>query len=379
MKLDGITVLDFTQFMAGPMVSSMMADHGARVIKVESPEGDPTRRGPRSRPGQDMGDSFRVLNRGKQSVVLDLKQPAHREAAQRLIRGADVVVEAFRPGVADRLGIGYADACALRPDIVYASLSAFGQSGLLKDVAAHDTMVQALAGTFAFDAEGRPVEPTVSLAAVAAAQFALSAILMALLAARSGRGGDHIDISMHDAALAIRGGMTAAALAAREQPQHFASPSASALAESYRTADGHWLRIDARDPRAARGLLEALQHPGLLALAPGSPDAAQQPLRRALADIFESDTLAGWLHRLGAEAGIVPVLNYAEALAHPHTTSRNIVGADADGAPHLGSPMRFAHDTARPGFEAPALGQHTRQVLMAAGYSEAELAAVVCP
>jgi CoA:oxalate CoA-transferase len=368
MKLDGITVLDFTQFMAGPLVSSMMADHGARVIKVESPEGDPTRRGPRSHPGQATGDSFRVLNRGKQSIVLDLKQPAHREAAQRLIRGADVVVEAFRPGVADRLGIGYAEASALNPNIVYTSLSAFGQSGMLKDVAAHDSMVQALAGTFAFDAEGRPVDPPVSLAAVAAAQFALSAILMALLAARSGQGGDHIDISMHDAALAIRGGLTAAGLATLEQPQHFTGPAATPLAESYRTADGHWLRIDARDQRAARGLLEALQRPDLM-------DAAKEPVRKALTDIFASATLADWLDRLGIEAGVVPVLNYAEALAHPHTTSRGMIGSDAEGALHLGSPMRFARDAARPRYETSALGQDTRQVLVDLGYGDDELAA----
>jgi crotonobetainyl-CoA:carnitine CoA-transferase CaiB-like acyl-CoA transferase len=366
MKLDGITVLDFTQFMAGPMVSSMMADHGARVIKVEPPGGDPTRHGLRSRPGQDTGDTFRVLNRGKRSVVLDLKQAPHRAVAQRLIAGADVVVEAFRPGVAARLGVGYADAHALNPDIVYASLSAFGQSGVLKDVPAHDTAVQALAGAFASDADGRPVEPAVSLAGVAAAQFALSAILMALLAARSGHGGDHVDISMHDAALAIRGGMTAAALAAREQPQQFVGMAASALAESYRTADGRWLRVDARDERAANGLLDALQLPRTLGPA----------LRPALVEMFGSDTQAKWLERLGPELGVVPVLNYAEALAHPHTASRGIIGNDASGAPHLGSAMRFVGGAAQADFEVPGLGQHSRQVLTEAGYGEDELGAL---
>jgi crotonobetainyl-CoA:carnitine CoA-transferase CaiB-like acyl-CoA transferase len=369
MKLTGITVLDFTQFMTGPMVSAIMADHGANVIKVEPPQGDPTRQGPRSLAGQNDGDTFRVLNRGKHSLVLDLKEPTHLETARALIRDADVVLESFRPGVADRLGIGYADANALNPNIVYCSISAFGQIGLLKDVAAHDTMVQALAGALAIDADGRPVEPTVSLAGVAAAHFALSATLMALLAARAGQGGDHIDISMHDAALAVRGGATAAALATLETPSHFAGPAVYALNASYRTAEGRWLRVDARDRRAATTLLEALSRPDLL---PGALDAdppAQAALSATLTSIFAEASLDDWMHRLGLAGGVAPVLNYAEALAHPHTASRGLIGTDTEGGKHLHSPIRFLRDPSRPDFTTPELGQHTDWLKAAAGAS----------
>jgi crotonobetainyl-CoA:carnitine CoA-transferase CaiB-like acyl-CoA transferase len=357
MKLTGITVLDFTQFMAGPMVSAIMADHGANVIKVEPVQGDPTRQGPRSLAGQSAGDTFRVLNRGKHSLVLDLKDPAHLETARALIRDADVLLESFRPGVAERLGIGYNDANALNPNIVYCSISAFGQNGLLKDVAAHDTMVQALAGAFAFDADGRPVEPPVSLAGVAAAQFALSATLMALLAARSGQGGDHIDMSMHDAALAVRGGLTAAALAMLETPKHFAGPAAHALNASYRTGDGRWLRVDARDRRAATSLLDALARPDLLPGALSADPQVQAGLSETLAAIFANASLDAWMLRLGLAGGVAPVLNYAEALAHPHTISRGLIGTDTDGGKHLHSPIRFLLDPSQPDFTTPGLGQ----------------------
>ena len=144
MKLKGLKVVDFSSFLPGPYLTMTLADHGAEVIKVEAPGGDH---------GRHIGLSdgpvtvfFRNLNRGKQSVVLDLKTPAGREAALKLTDVADVVVETFRPGVADRLGIGY-DAVARRnPRVVYCSISAFGQSGPYRDRPAHDLALQAVGG-----------------------------------------------------------------------------------------------------------------------------------------------------------------------------------------------------------------------------------------
>ncbi|WP_158916580.1 CaiB/BaiF CoA-transferase family protein [Caulobacter sp. S45] len=358
MKLSGVTVVDFSQFMAGPMTTAMLADHGARVIKIEPPGGDPTRHGPRSRPGQATGDSFQVLNRGKLSVVLDLKAPADQEAALDLIAEADVVVESFRPGVAERLGVGYAAARARNPDLVYCSLSAFGQTGALKDLAAHDTVVQGLAGAFAYDAEGRPTPPSVSLAGVAAALFAMSAILMGLLSARAGNGGEHIDISMHDAALAVRGGMTAAALAAREDPRAFRPEIGLALTETYRTLDGGWLCLGAREPRTIVALLKLLGMAELVEIADKPPGRDQAALRAALTATIASDTLDNWMEHLAPLAGAVgPVLTYAEALAHPHTESRGIILTDEDGAPHLNTPIRFAREPSTPNLRVATLGQ----------------------
>jgi crotonobetainyl-CoA:carnitine CoA-transferase CaiB-like acyl-CoA transferase len=362
MKLSGVTVVDFSQFMAGPMVTAILADHGARVIKVEPPGGDPTRHGPKSLPGQAEGDSFRVLNRGKLSVVLDLKQAQDVAAALDLIAGAEVVVESFRPGVAERLGVGYAAAKARNPDLVYCSLSAFGQAGELADLAAHDTVVQGLAGAFAYSQDA-PVGPAVSLAGVAGAQFAVSAILMALLAARAGQGGDHIDISMHDAALAVRGGITAAALATEAQREDFRPELGLALADTYRTADGRWICLGAREPRSIKALLDRLDLSHLLPVALGPPGQAQAPLGAALSEAFAADTLDGWTERLAPLAGAFgPVLTLAEALAHPHTLSRDMVLTDAQGARHLNTPIRFAAQPSAPNLRIPALGEDTAAV-----------------
>jgi len=376
MKLAGLTVLDFTQFMAGPMAGSILADHGATVIKIEPPAGDPVRNhGVHSRPGQRGSDTFRALNRGKRSVVLDLKDPAHREAARRLIVEADVLIESFRPGVADRLGIGWGAASASNPELVYCSISAFGQSGTRKDLAAHDTAVQALAGAFAHDAEGRPVEPAVSLASVTSAQLAVSAILMALLA-RPVQGGEHIDIAMYDALLAVRGGLGQAALAALDAPASSGGQASYALSACYQASDGRWLRVDARDRNAARVLLEALALTDWLpaALDPAGPQAA---LREALAAGFLLGSQAHWLERPGSTGGIAPVVNYAEALAHEHTASRGMIAADAEGGWHLSSPIRFLCSPASADFDVPVLGEGTCRMLEDVGYSAAEIAALV--
>jgi crotonobetainyl-CoA:carnitine CoA-transferase CaiB-like acyl-CoA transferase len=376
MKLTGVTVLDFSQFMAGPMVSAMMVDHGARVIKVEPPGGDPTRKGPKSDPAQEASDSFQTLNRGKRSILLDLKRPAHRDAALRLMRQADVMLESFRPGVADRLGIGYAVASAANPNIVYTSLSAFGQSGDLRDVGAHDTVVQAMAGASSIDMEDRPVNPAISVAGVAAAQFALAGILMGLLAARRGEGGDHLDLAMFDAALAVRGGTTAAALAWNGDPGAFRPGTGLALAETYRTSDDRWLSLGAREPRSAEALLTVLGVAEFLPLAFGPGGAAQAPLRAALAAAFARESLAHWQARLDPTAtGAGPVLSYAEALVHPHTASRDMILTDAAGARHLATPIRFTRDPGRPDLSVPSLGQDTEAVLREAGYGDADLTA----
>jgi len=379
MQLTSLTVVDFTQFMAGPMVGALLADHGARVIKIEPPAGDPVRNlGVRSRPEQVGSDTFRALNRGKQSVVLDLKERAQRDVAQRLIGQADVVIESFRPGVADRLGIGYAVASAQRPGLVYGSISAFGQSGALKDLAAHDTVVQAMAGALARDAEGRPVEPAISLASVAAAQFALSAILMALLASREGQGGAHIDVAMYDAMLAIRGGLAQTALARLDAPDDFIGSTSYALSACYQASDGLWLRVDARDRSAAHALLEALALADWLpvALDPAGPQAA---LREALAGAFRRAECAHWLQYPGPSGGVAPVLNYAQALAHAHTSSRGMIATADDGALHLRSPIRFVGQPARTRCVVPKLGEDTRRVLEDAGYSAAEIETLRLP
>ncbi|MFL9900370.1 CaiB/BaiF CoA-transferase family protein [Paraburkholderia fungorum] len=368
MKLSGIRVLDFSRFMAGPLISSIMADHGADVVKVEGPDGDPTRAGRRTRATQNAGDSFSALNRGKRSIVLDLKQPEDRHAALELIRDADVLIESFSPGVTARLGIDADVVRQLNPRIVYCSISAFGQSGPLRDAAGHDPAVQALAGILPIDRNGAPVIPAVSIASWCSAHSALAGILMALIAARSSGLGDHIDISMHDVALSTRPNALFNALA-----ESAGAPDVTlgyAMLEPYETEDGGWLCLGAGEPRFARALLTALERPDLVTVALDKPGAAQDPLRVFLAEEFRRKPLAAWLEWLAAHAvSAVPVLRYAEAMRHEHVSARGMLLADPHGNLHLDTPIRFEREPGKPNLHVPALGEHTAEIRAAAGLS----------
>ncbi len=367
MKLRGIRVLDFGQFLAGPLVSRIMADHGADVIKIESPEGDPTRRNNRQ-PGQVAGDFFAALNRGKRSVVLDLKDPASRPAVEKLIRDADVLVESFSPGVTKRLGIDADTARRINPRLVYASVTAFGQTGPLSSLPAHDPLVQAMAGIFPRTADGTPIQSGVSVAGIAAAWSALAGVLMAVLHARDTGEGDHLDLSMHDVAITLRPQAASSALRARAQPEGWQHSVGVAMLELYETSDGGWLSFGGREARFAIALFDALGRPDLVTIATGPAGAAQDPVRQFLRETFRTRTQADWLERLPRALSVAAVLNHAQALAHPHVAARGMLIEPADGGDaYIGTPLRFAAQPGRPGTSIPALGADTEDVLADAG------------
>ena len=203
MKLEGLKVLDLSMFLPGPYLSTHLADHGAEVIKIEAPgEGDPGRHIGKGQGGHKT--FFRNLNRGKGSVVLNLKNDAGREALLRLAETADVFIEGFRPGVVKRLGVDYAAVAARNPRIVYVSISGFGQTGPLSGVPAHDVATEAMGGIVSLNlgSDGQPAMPPVPIADLTASLLALSGILMALLRRTQTGHGDYLDLSMHDAVLA---------------------------------------------------------------------------------------------------------------------------------------------------------------------------------
>src|SRR5579859_619998 len=203
MKLEGIRVIDLSVFLPGPYLTLAMADHGAEVIKVEPPgEGDPGRH-----IGLSDGPStvfFRNLNRGKKSVVVDLKDRARREALLSLCETADVFVESFRPGTVDRLGVGYEALRARNPRIVYCAISAFGQDSTWRGRPAHDLALEAESGlvSMTLGGDGKPAISGMAVADVLAGLQGLSGVLMALLRREKTGVGDYIDISMHDVTVA---------------------------------------------------------------------------------------------------------------------------------------------------------------------------------
>jgi crotonobetainyl-CoA:carnitine CoA-transferase CaiB-like acyl-CoA transferase len=352
MKLSGLRVVDLTLFLPGPYLTMQLADHGAEVIKVEPPgEGDPTRH-----LGLSDGAGtvyFRLLNRGKKSVVLDLKSAAGRAALYELVENADVFVESFRPGVMERLGFGQVELRKRNPRLVYCSMSAFGAAGPYRDRPAHDLAVEALAGVLSLNT----TMPSLPVSDLLAALQGLAGILMALYRReRSGRG-DYIDIGMHDVTVAALSNVLGPTLAENRQPvpEHERTTGGSAFYRIYATADGRHIALGGQEMKFVKNLLSALGRPELSPLCE-KPGPHQAPVMELLSGFFRQKTLAQaaeFLSKLDVCYGEVKTL--PEALRDPNALARGMVVEDESGRRHLAPPVRFADEPARPSYQEPKL------------------------
>jgi crotonobetainyl-CoA:carnitine CoA-transferase CaiB-like acyl-CoA transferase len=342
-KLDGLKVVDLSLFLPGPMLTCMLADQGAAVMKVEPPAGDPARQMEPFESGQSFW--FRNLNRGKGSVRLDLKTEVGKSALWHMLADADVLVEGFRPGVMARLGFDYAAVSARNPRIVYCSISAFGQEGPMAHHPAHDMGAQALAGFLSVNdgPDGTPVVPGVPAADMAAGLTGCAAVLMALLGRERAGRGDYIDLSMFASLLPwcahIAGDAVVSGRPIRSAEQR--SLGGAAFYNVYATADGRHIVLCGREEKFVRHLLEALERPDLIAsaLAPAGPE--QGPARQFLAETFRTrtrDAWTGWFE--GRDVAFAPVLDFAEALSQPLVREAGLL-VEADGAHQLAPAIRF--------------------------------------
>jgi crotonobetainyl-CoA:carnitine CoA-transferase CaiB-like acyl-CoA transferase len=370
MKLDGLRVIDLSSFLPGPYLTTMMSDHGADVIKVEAPAGDHGRHiGPKD---GDVSVFFRNVNRGKRSIVIDLKQPSGRGDLLRLCETADVLVESFRPGVAGRLGVGYDEVKARNPSIVYCSISAFGQHGPYRDRPAHDLAVEAMSGALSITLgnDNAPAIPGIPAADIISGLQGLSAVLMALLRRTQTGQGDYIDISMHDAMLSACVNVLGPAIAEDRQQvaKHERTTGGSAFYRIYRTGDGRHLTLAGQEDKFIRTLLAALDRNDLVEPCLRGPGPHQAPVIAYFEDLFSRKPLAEWVEWLSSlDVCFGPVLTFPEALAESHLQARGMVLTDALGHRHIGSPIRFLNEPAQPRLQAPALGQDGGVIMGARG------------
>lgn len=369
MKLEGLKVLDLSQFLPGPHLTMMMADHGAEVIRIEMPSGEPTRSLGAWQDGNTVW--FNNTHRGKKSVVLDLKQPEAVQAFLALCEQADVVVEAFRPGVVDRLGIGWEAVRGVNPRIVYCSISAYGQTGPLASRVAHDLSIEAESGVIDLNRgrDGAAALPCIPAADMAGSLMAMSGILMALLRREKTGRGDYLDISMQDSLLSWTVNVISPVFAERRDldPTTERSLGGAAFYGIYRCADGRELTLGGSEIKFAINLLNALGRPDLVALCELKPGRGQDPVREFLTDTFASQPLAHWESVLGKlDVCWAPVRKLVDAFDQPHVTARGMklqIGAQT----HLGIPIQFQEEPGRVHAGAPKLGEHTREVLRQAG------------
>lgn len=374
MKLEGIRVIDLSLFLPGPLATQFMADHGAEVIKVESlHEGEPNREIGAKRDG--MSVYFSNTHRGKKSLALNLKDPAGVEVLMQLAEQSDVMVEAFRPGVVDRLGVGYAQVSKRVPGIVYASIAAFGQSGPYRDLASHDLATEAMTGVLSLNrgSDGRPAMPAIANADMLSAMMTLSGVLMALLRRKETGRGDYLDMSMSDALLACLPNMMGVAMTERRQPvlSDERTLGGNALYNIYETRDGQFVVLAGQEIKFIRNLLEPLGRPDLVPLCALPPGRGQDPVRAFLKETFLTRTKAEWIEWFkGRDVAFAPMRTLPEVLEDPHFKARGMVLQDARGWDHLGVPIRFSDEPAEPVFEAPRHGAHSAEILRGLGYAD---------
>ena len=383
MKLDGLKVIDLSAFLPGPHLTMTMADHGAQVIMVEPANGlgEPTREiGWKTDDGVSVW--FRNIARGKKSLRLNLKDADGQALLHALVETADVVIEAFRPGVAKRLAADYETLALINPRLVYCSISAFGQDGAYAAKPAHDLTVQALAGLVDLNRgleDGKPASPNMPVADLAASLTALSAILMALYRREKTGKGDFIDMAMYDACLAWTPNVTGPVFAEDRDPPVKAMRSfgGAAMYHVYETKDHKHLVLGGSEVKFASNLLAALGREDLLETARAEPGPEQAPLRAFFTEIFAQKTLAEWEAVLAdIDVCWAPVRSLKDAFDDPHTSARGMVFTDAAGRRHIGPAIRFENEPARPNPAAPGFGEHGEALAREVGFDETRIAAM---
>jgi crotonobetainyl-CoA:carnitine CoA-transferase CaiB-like acyl-CoA transferase len=388
--LAGLKVLDLTRLLPGGFCTLLLADFGADVIKVEDTGmGDYVRWAPPHYPGADPsagGALFLSLNRGKRSIRIDLKTEAGRDVLLRLARDADVLVESFRPGVLDRLGVGWERLHAENPRLVYCAITGYGQDGPYRDRAGHDMDYLALTGLLGLTGAG-PEEPPVQAAGQIAdlgggALMAAFGILAALRARdRSGQG-QLVDVSMTDGALSWLAMVAARFFAERTPPRRGGLELAGGLLcyRPYRCADG-WVALGALEPKFFAAWSAGVGRPEL---AERQFEPVGSPVHAEVEAIFATRTRAEWAaFNAEHDCCLEPVLGLDEALDSELVRAREmVVGLEQPGVAEpvrlLGVPVKLSgtpgDPTRAPG---PVLGEHTEAVLREAGFSEDEVAALV--
>ncbi|WP_254524452.1 CaiB/BaiF CoA transferase family protein [Natrinema caseinilyticum] len=376
MQLNSIRIVDLTRLLPGPYATQLLSDMGAEVIKIEDPDTGDYARFIEPMAPNDVGAVFSAINRGKKSVTLDLKDDEGRAAFYELIEDADVVFEQFRPGVAERLGIDYETLRERNPDVVYCSLSGYGQEGPYSDRVGHDLNYAGFAGLVDMtrgSTDDDPEIPGYPIGDMAGGTFAALSIVSALLDRElSGGGGNYIDVSMTDAVLSFSQAVSCLALYGDDpRPGETELTGKFPCYDIYRTADDEYVTVAALEPKFWRNLCEALGREDLIDKHRADDEATREAVHDVLSETFASKTRSEWEAELGEKdvmLGIVKSPN--EALADRHIESRGIIeGADGP-LPRIGYPAQVERGLDDGDETVPEMGEHTNDVLESVGIGE---------
>jgi alpha-methylacyl-CoA racemase len=378
MRLDNVRVLDLSRLLPGPYATHLLAEAGADVIKIEDTEmGDYARHTPPTT-DEGFGLIYDAINRGKRSVSLDLSSEDGREVFFELVEDADVVFEQFRPGVVERLGVDYEAVQEYNDEIVYCSLSGYGQNGPYRDRVGHDLNYAATAGLLDMtrrDRDEKPRIPGIPVGDMSGGLFAAFSMISGVVSRELGdTGGEYIDVSMTDAVVSFSQALAPEVLAGRD-----VAPGETRLTGKYpcygvyETADGRYVTLAALEPKFWKEFCERVGREDLLDKHMSESADERAAVREAIEEVFAAKTRDEWEAEIGGEETMFAAVNtVSEALEHPQIDARDMVVED--GAPRVGSPVRGSEGV--PGAEGPAPehGEHTDDVLREAGYTDDELA-----
>ncbi|WP_339487139.1 CaiB/BaiF CoA transferase family protein [Pseudomonas sp. EL_65y_Pfl2_R95] len=380
--LASLKVLDFSTLLPGPFASLLLADMGADVLRVESPtRTDLVRVLPPHVDGVSASHAY--LNRNKRSIALDLKQAAAVEVVKQLVKDYDIVLEQFRPGVMDKLGVGYEALKAINPKLIYVSITGYGQTGPYKDRAGHDINYLALAGVASYTgrSESGPLPLGVQLADIAGGSLHGVMGLLAAVIQRSHTGeGQYVDISMTDCAFSLNGMAGAGYLAAGVEPQmQKQALNGGSFYDYYRTRDGRWISVGSLEPQFMQQFCAAIGRPELASRGLSPKPEEQEALKRELEIEFEKHDFDELCQRFaGIDACVEPMLTLSEACEHPQLQARGVVTEvpreGQAGQKQLACPIKFSCGLPAPRHVGAAIGAHTGEVLAQLGYSELQIA-----
>ncbi len=384
--LEGIRILDFTRVLAGPFCTALLADLGAEVIKIEAPEGDDYRHVPPISDGT--GGLFLLLNRGKKSLSLDLRSERGRAISRDLARRSDVVVENFRPGVMDRMGLGYQDLSRDNPRLIHVSISGFGQASPMGNLPAYDLVIQALTGFMdvSGDPDGPPMMTGESVADLAAGLFASWSVLAALYARERSGQGQFVDVAMYDCLFNFLPAALAQHLYGGVPPKRVGNRHPlGAPFGVFGAVDGHYT-IAVLNPTQFARLAEAIGQPELAADPRFCDNAARMANHAALAALIETWSAARTVAEVVSilqrhDVPSSPIVSVSEAVGSAQARERGLLRpagmSDGRTVTVMTQPVRFSQMSAAPASPPPGLGANGYAVLAdVLGMSAQEIAAL---
>ncbi len=370
--LNGIRVLDLSRVLAGPYCTMVLGDLGADVIKVESPQGDETRSwGPPFAEGESA--YYLCVNRNKRSIVVDFKTAEGRDILGRLIQQSDVLVENFRPGSLTRFSLDFESASALNPNLIYCSITGFGQTGPLREKPGYDFMIQAMGGLMSFTGEpnGEPMKVGVAVADLFAGQNAVIAILAALQARAHNGKGQYLDISLFDSQLGMLANVASNYLVSGNLPKRYGNAHANIVPyQSFQASDG-WFIIAVGNDVQFTSLCNFIGRPEW-----GSDPRFEKNSSRVqnrdelislLKPVFVTKTVNEWLSLIGDTFPCGPINNFEQVFAMPQVDAREMLvqmeHPTIGGLSLVGSPLKFSDTPVEYKLPPPRLGEHTEEIL----------------